>query len=86
MHHVVNSIVAPFGEGIEARPAVPTLEERMAQRELKREGKGERRRKRGEEERESRRAATGEEEGQVVEGLDAAVEAEGSGEGRKVVL
>jgi hypothetical protein len=32
VHHVVRSILAPFGEPIEARPPVPTEEERMAQR------------------------------------------------------
>lgn len=36
MHHVVNSILAPFGEPIEARPPVPTAEERIAEREAKR--------------------------------------------------
>lgn len=35
MHHVVSSIIAPFGEPIEARPAVPTEEERVAEREEK---------------------------------------------------
>lgn len=32
VHHVVRSILAPFGEPIEARPRVPTEEERMAER------------------------------------------------------
>lgn len=44
MHHVVNSILAPFGEPIEARPKVPSEEERLAMREEKRTRKNERRR------------------------------------------
>ncbi|CZS98368.1 related to ribosomal protein [Rhynchosporium agropyri] len=36
VHHVVNSIVAPFGDPIEARPRVPTLEERLEKRDAKR--------------------------------------------------
>jgi len=32
VHHVVSSIVAPFGEPIEARAPVPTEEERIAER------------------------------------------------------
>lgn len=44
MHHVVNSILAPFGEPIEARPAVPTEQERIALREEKRAAKLERKR------------------------------------------
>ncbi|PVH87889.1 nucleic acid-binding protein [Cadophora sp. DSE1049] len=43
VHHVVNSIVAPFGQPIEERPAVPTLEERLESREAKRRAKEERR-------------------------------------------
>ena len=43
MHHVVNSILAPFGEPIESRPPVPTLEERLGMREEKRRAKEERR-------------------------------------------
>jgi small subunit ribosomal protein S17 len=35
VHHVVSSIIAPFGEPIEARPAVPSEEERMKEREEK---------------------------------------------------
>jgi hypothetical protein len=35
VHHVVRSILAPFGEPIEARPPVPTEEERMAERVAK---------------------------------------------------
>jgi small subunit ribosomal protein S17 len=44
VHHVVNSILAPFGEPIEARPPVPTVEERIAEREAKKKMKEERRR------------------------------------------
>jgi len=44
VHHVVNSILAPFGEPIEARPPVPTPEERIAEREAKRKLKELRRR------------------------------------------
>ncbi len=44
VHHVVNSILAPFGEPIQARPPVPTLEERIAEREAKRKLKELRRR------------------------------------------
>ncbi|KUJ14804.1 nucleic acid-binding protein [Mollisia scopiformis] len=43
VHHVVNSILAPFGEPIEARPKVPSEEERLAMREEKRARKDERR-------------------------------------------
>jgi small subunit ribosomal protein S17 len=39
----VNSIVAPFGDPIEARPPVPTEEERIAEREGKKAMKVERR-------------------------------------------
>jgi small subunit ribosomal protein S17 len=48
----VNSILAPFGEPIEARPPVPTLEERLQEREAKRRLKEQRRR-------EERRAESG---------------------------
>jgi len=41
VHHVVSSIVAPFGEPIEARPAVPTAEERLLQRAQKLDAKRE---------------------------------------------
>ncbi|KAF8866273.1 nucleic acid-binding protein, partial [Acephala macrosclerotiorum] len=44
VHHVVNSILAPFGDPIEARPKVPSEEERLAMREAKRAAKEERRR------------------------------------------
>ncbi|KAH8819686.1 hypothetical protein F5884DRAFT_22471 [Xylogone sp. PMI_703] len=43
VHHVVESIIAPFGEPIEARPPVPTYEERMAERIEKKRIKDERR-------------------------------------------
>ncbi|RDL31845.1 uncharacterized protein BP5553_09247 [Venustampulla echinocandica] len=43
VHHVVRNIIAPFGEPIEARPPVPSEEERMAERERKRAAKEERR-------------------------------------------
>jgi hypothetical protein len=39
VHHVVRSILAPFGEPIEARPAVPTEEQRMAERVAKQDAK-----------------------------------------------
>ncbi|KAG4436939.1 hypothetical protein IFR05_007590 [Cadophora sp. M221] len=42
VHHVVNSILAPFGDPIEARPPVPTLQERLESREAKRIGKAKR--------------------------------------------
>jgi small subunit ribosomal protein S17 len=48
----VNSILAPFGEPIDARPPVPTLEERLQEREAKRRLKEQRRR-------EKRRAESG---------------------------
>ncbi|CAG8954875.1 hypothetical protein HYFRA_00008562 [Hymenoscyphus fraxineus] len=44
VHHVVRSIIAPFGEPIEGRPPVPTEEERIAERARKKEEKEERRR------------------------------------------
>ncbi|KAH8779281.1 hypothetical protein BGZ57DRAFT_726763, partial [Hyaloscypha finlandica] len=43
VNHVVNSILAPFGEPIENRPPVPTLEERLGMREEKRRAREERR-------------------------------------------
>lgn len=43
VHHVVESIIAPFGEPAEARPPIPTQEERLAEREEKRRRKDERR-------------------------------------------
>ncbi|ODA78125.1 hypothetical protein RJ55_06728 [Drechmeria coniospora] len=41
--HVVKHIIAPFGIPIAQRPLVPTLEERIAAREAKKESKDERR-------------------------------------------
>lgn len=41
--HVVKHIIAPFGVSIEERPPVPTLEERIAEREAKKATKDERR-------------------------------------------
>ncbi|KJZ70404.1 hypothetical protein HIM_10208 [Hirsutella minnesotensis 3608] len=41
--HVVKHIIAPYGTSIEARPPVPTLEERIVERETKKAAKDERR-------------------------------------------
>jgi small subunit ribosomal protein S17 len=46
VHHVVSKIIAPFGDPIEARPPVPTEEERVAEREARMAEKRERRRRR----------------------------------------
>jgi hypothetical protein len=46
VHHVVRSILAPFGEPIEARPPVPTEEQRMAERVAKSDAKMSRKRAR----------------------------------------
>ncbi|APA13426.1 hypothetical protein SS1G_07970 [Sclerotinia sclerotiorum 1980 UF-70] len=35
VHHVVSSIIAPFGKPISERPPIPTAEERIAERERK---------------------------------------------------
>jgi small subunit ribosomal protein S17 len=43
VHHVVSRIIAPFGDPIEARPAVPTREEREAERAKKKAEKDARR-------------------------------------------
>jgi small subunit ribosomal protein S17 len=43
VHHVVKHIIAPFGEPIEARPPVPTEEERLEMRIVKRRAKVNRR-------------------------------------------
>ncbi|KAH9904590.1 hypothetical protein F4778DRAFT_69982 [Xylariomycetidae sp. FL2044] len=43
VRHVVKHIIAPYGEPIEERPPVPTLEERVAERAAKRARKDERR-------------------------------------------
>ena len=40
--HVVNSIIAPFGEPIDARPPIPSREELIAEREAKKSKKAER--------------------------------------------
>lgn len=40
--HVVKHIIAPYGEPIESRPAVPSLEEIISEREAKKEAKDER--------------------------------------------
>jgi small subunit ribosomal protein S17 len=52
VHHVVNSILAPFGEPIDARPAVPTGAERLKEIEEKRRRKGERKMAEGKAEKE----------------------------------
>ncbi|KAE8150450.1 hypothetical protein BDV25DRAFT_154462 [Aspergillus avenaceus] len=54
VHHVVERIIAPFGQPIEDRPAVLTREERDAERTEKRAAKWQRR--------EARRAENGEEQ------------------------
>ncbi|CAG9991351.1 unnamed protein product [Clonostachys byssicola] len=41
--HYVKHIIAPFGDPIDKRPPVPTLEELIAERESKKEAKDERR-------------------------------------------
>ncbi len=41
--HAVKHIIAPYGSEIQERPAVPTLEERIAEREAKKNAKDERR-------------------------------------------
>ncbi|KAF7546903.1 hypothetical protein G7046_g9168 [Stylonectria norvegica] len=41
--HVIKHIIAPYGVPIEQRPSVPTLEERIADREAKKAAKDERR-------------------------------------------
>lgn len=43
VRHVVKHIIAPYGEAIDARPPVPSLEERAAERASKREAKDARR-------------------------------------------
>jgi small subunit ribosomal protein S17 len=67
VHHVVSSIIAPFGEPIEARPPVPSEEERFREREEKLRVKHERRADR------DRLAKLGGEEldGEVVDGEEA---------------
>ncbi|KAM0195623.1 hypothetical protein ACHAPA_007475 [Fusarium lateritium] len=48
--HVIKHIIAPYGTPITERPAVPTLEERIADREAKKAAKDERRAARRQEE------------------------------------
>ena len=55
----MSKIIAPFGDPIEARPPVPTFEERVEERERRRKEKEARREKR-------RREALGEGEGDGV--------------------
>ena len=43
VRHVVNKIIAPFGEPIEARPPIPTVEERIEERLRKKAEKDARR-------------------------------------------
>ncbi len=43
VRHVVSKIIAPFGDPVEARPPVPSFEERMGERERKRAEKDARR-------------------------------------------
>jgi small subunit ribosomal protein S17 len=64
----VSRIIAPFGEPIEARPPVPTFEERIEERERRRAEKEARREAR-------RREAEALREGELVDGRerDAAV-------------
>jgi len=59
VHHVVTSIIAPFGEPIDARPPVPTQEERIAERVLRKEVKDARRAAKKLEEREANAALKG---------------------------
>lgn len=56
--HVIKQIIAPFGTPIEERPPVPTLEERIAEREAKTAAKQERRRARRHAEIEKKREET----------------------------
>lgn len=46
VHHVVTSIIAPFGTPVEERPPVPTEEERLEERRRKYEAKKVRREER----------------------------------------
>lgn len=43
MKHIVKSIIAPFGEPIESRPPIPSIEEIAAKMDEKRAQKAERR-------------------------------------------
>jgi small subunit ribosomal protein S17 len=65
VHHVVSKIIAPFGDPIEARPPVPTFEERMEERERRRaekEARKEARRKEAEAVQDGNGEAVGREE------------------------
>ncbi|KAH6890988.1 hypothetical protein B0T10DRAFT_484116 [Thelonectria olida] len=53
--HVVKHIIAPFGAPVEERPPVPTLEERIVEREAKKAAKDERRASRRQAEEDQRR-------------------------------
>lgn len=53
--HVVKHIIAPYGTPIEARPPVPSLEERIAERESKKALKDERRAARRQQQEEEKR-------------------------------
>ncbi|KAI0381063.1 nucleic acid-binding protein [Hypomontagnella monticulosa] len=54
VRHVVKHIIAPYGEPIDERPPIPTLEERLAEKTAKKAAKDERRAARREEEEKSR--------------------------------
>ncbi|OTA95959.1 hypothetical protein M434DRAFT_68271 [Hypoxylon sp. CO27-5] len=49
VRHVVKHIIAPYGDPIDERPAIPTLEERLAEAAAKRAAKDQRRAARREE-------------------------------------
>lgn len=68
VHHVVSRIIAPFGDPIEARPPVPSLEERVEERERRRAEKEARRAAR-------RREALGERDDNGVRGGEREAEA-----------
>ncbi|PON21884.1 hypothetical protein TGAM01_v209314 [Trichoderma gamsii] len=50
--HVVKKIIAPYGTPAEERPPIPTLEERIAEREAQQAARKERRARAGEEQKE----------------------------------
>ncbi|TVY13856.1 hypothetical protein LARI1_G007160 [Lachnellula arida] len=70
VHHVVRKIVAPFGEPIEARPAVPSEEERLEERAAKRAAK------------EARRSGGGMVEDEVEGEVKGEVKGQGKGKGK----
>lgn len=77
VHHVVASIVAPFGTPIDQRAPIPTPDERLAEYKAKRFKKLARRGLR-------RAAAAGDEEAQEkVREMDAAAEGVGKKDGKK---